>query len=240
MAARDYIPQPTLPAAIENEKATLGSVLLNRDALIPIASWLGSDDYHYQRHALIFDAMLSCWRRRTPPDERTVSEELRRRGQLESIGGIAYLSDLVESVPTSYHVEHYATDVAQAAMRRRLIDAGGKIAALGYDERTDLEHLIAAAQALLTAVAQRMGQRKGGLTLLADVMGELYDFFATEETPAIETGLRDYDALTGGFWPGDLIVLAGRPGHGKSALVKTIAVNVARVGHAVALFSLEM
>jgi replicative DNA helicase len=245
MAARDYtlapsVLHPALPAAIESEKATLGSVLLNRDALIPIASWLLPDDYHYERHALIFDAMLACWRRRVPPDTRTVAEELRKRGQLDAVGGVEYLSMLVDVPATSYHVEHYAADVAYAAIRRRLIDAGGQIAALGYNEQGDLETLIAEAQALVVSVTQRMGTRKGGLTPLTDVMGELYDFFATDQTPAIETGLRDYDTLTGGLWPGDLIVPAGRPGHGKSAFVKTLAVNVARVGHPVALFSLEM
>ncbi len=207
---------PELPSAVGSEKATLGSVLLNRDALTPIASWLLPDDYHLERHALIFDAMLSCWKKRTPPDARVLAEELKRRGQLDAIGGVPYLSELVDAVPTSYHVESYALDVFRTAVRRRLIEA------------------------LLTAVVQRLGQKRGGLTPITDVMSELYDFFAADQTPAIATGLRDYDMLTGGLWPGDLIIPAGRPGHGKSALVKTIAINVSRVGHPVALFSLEM
>ena len=105
------------------------------------------------------------------------------------------------------------------AIRRRLIDAGGQIAALGYNEQGDLETLIAEAQALVVSVTQRMGTRaKGGLTPLTDVMGELYDFFATDQTPAIETGLRDYDTLTGGPVARDLIVRPGRPGTGRAPL----------------------
>lgn len=238
--AREYVVKAELPAAPESEKATLGSVLLNRDALTPIAAWLLPEDYHYERHGLIFAAMLDCWRRRVPPDTKVLVEELRKRGQLDSVGGIAYITDLVDAVPTSYHVESYALDVFRAAVRRRLIAAGGQIAALGYDEQSELDQVLVEAQALLTAVVQRLGQKRGGLMPISDVMGELYDFFADEQTPAIPTGLRDYDTLTGGLWPGDLIVPAGRPGHGKSALVKTIAVNVAKVGHPVALFSLEM
>lgn len=238
--ARDYVLHPQLPAAPESEKATLGSVLLNRDALTPIAGWLLPDDYHYERHGLIFAAMLDCWRRRVPPDTRVLAEELRKRGQLEAVGGAEYLSDLVDAVPTSYHVESYAQDVFRAAVRRKLIAAGGQIASLGYDEQTELDQVLVEAQALLTGVVQRLGQKRGGLAPISDVMHELYDFFADDQTPAIATGLTDYDALTGGLWPGDLIVPAGRPGHGKSALVKTIAVNVAKIGHPVALFTLEM
>ena len=97
-----------------------------------------------------------------PPDTRTVAEELRKRGQrLDAVGGVEYLSMLVDVPATSYHVEHYAADVAYAAIRRRLIDAGGQIAALGYNERGDLETLIAEAQALVVSVTQRMGTRKG-------------------------------------------------------------------------------
>ena len=99
---------PELPHNVEAEKATLGSILLNREAIVAVAPWLLPDYFYMERHAQIYEAMLACYNARIPPDTRTVSEELRRRERLEGVGGIAYLSDLVDTVPTSYHVEYYA------------------------------------------------------------------------------------------------------------------------------------
>src|SRR5215217_5413649 len=125
---------PELPQNIEAEKATLGSILLNREAIVAVAPWLLAEYFYMDRHAQIYEAMLACYNARIPPDTRTVSEELRRRNQLDAVGGISYLADLVDSVPTSYHVEYYARIVERTALLRQLIVAGGKIAALGFDE----------------------------------------------------------------------------------------------------------
>lgn len=151
---------PDLPQSIDAEKATLGSILLNRDAIIAIAPWLQAEYFYLQRHAQIYEAMLTCYNARIPPDTRTVAEELRRRNQLEAVGGVLYLSELVESVPTSYHVEYYARIVEHTALRRRLITAGSKIAALGYDEQRDIEDTLDLAEQTLFEVSQRRTDRK--------------------------------------------------------------------------------
>src|SRR5215213_10219860 len=106
---------PELPQNIEAEKATLGSILLNREAIVAVAPWLLAEYFYMDRHAQIYEAMLACYNARIPPDTRTVSEELRRRDRLDSIGGVPYLSDLDDTVPTSYHVEYYARIVERTA-----------------------------------------------------------------------------------------------------------------------------
>src|SRR5581483_1058351 len=146
---------PELPHSIEAEKATLGSILLNREAVVAVAPWLLPAFFYMERHAQIYEAMLACYNARVPPDTRTVSDELRRRNRLDAVGGIAYLSDLVDTVPTSYHVEYYARIVERTALLRQLINAGGKIAALGYDEKEDLEQTLDKAEQTLFEVSQR-------------------------------------------------------------------------------------
>src|SRR5262245_36543405 len=120
----------SLPADLDAERATLGSITLNRDAIIPIASWLKSEHFYLEKHHWIYAAARTCYDRGEPPDERTIGAELARRGQLDAVGGYPYLADLSDAVPTSYHVEHYARIVHRCAINRALIVVGGRIAAL--------------------------------------------------------------------------------------------------------------
>ena len=115
-----------IPYDADAERATLGAILMDRDAIIPIAPALRADDFYLERHARIYAAALACFQAATPPDVRTVASALRQRGQLEAVGGLAYLAELVEGVPTAYHVQHYAQPVIATAARRRLIQAGMK------------------------------------------------------------------------------------------------------------------
>lgn len=229
---------PELPHNLEAEKATLGSVLLNRDAVVKVADLTAPGDYYFERHALICTAMLSCYARRIPPDTRTVMDELRRMGKLDDVGGIVYLSSLVDEVPTAYHVAYYAQEVARTARLRRIIDAGAAIAAVGYNEQDDSE-AYAQAQALLTAVAGK--SRQTALTPISDILDAIYNDLDNTEPPAVSSGLFDYDKATGGgLWAGELVVPAGRPGHGKSSFVGTVAANLARADQRVCFFGLEM
>lgn len=230
---------PELPSSIESERSTLGSILLNRDAIIAVAPFLHSAHFFLDRHCLIYDAMLACYLARTPPDTRTVSEELRRRGQLDRVGGISYLSDLVDTVPTSYHVEYYARAVESTALRRKLIAAGGKIASMGYDEQIALPELVGQAQQTLFDAATRAGD--SALSPIGDVATEFYASLESDISPAIRTGYIDLDeVLGGGLHRGDLIVLAARPGVGKSSLALQIALHIAEQGSPAPIYSLEM
>lgn len=216
---------PDLPHSIEAEKATLGSILLNREAVVAVAPWLQIDYFYIQRHGQIYDAMLACYNARIPPDTRTVSEELRRRNQLEAVGGVLYLSELVDSVPTSYHVEYYARVVERTALLRRLISAGGKIAALGYDEQHDLETTLDRAEQTLFEVSQRRtNQDFIHIGQVIDAYYEQINYLQEHrgEVVGLPTGFRDLDQVTGGLQRSDLIILAARPGVGKCMAAWTL------------------
>lgn len=236
--------EKSLPASIEAERATLGSILMNRDAIVAVGSWLAPDDFYVEQHAWIYEAMLACYNARIPPDTRTVSEELRRHERLDAVGGIAALTALVDSVPTSYHIEYYARTVERTALLRKLIAAGGKIAGLGYDEQDDLEATLDKAEQTLFEVSQRRSTQD--FVHIGQVIDSYYEQVAylqehRGEVVGVPSGFRDLDEITGGLQPSDLIILAARPSVGKTSFVMSLAYNVATVGQStVGVFSLEM
>jgi replicative DNA helicase len=233
-----------LPFDLAAERATLGALLLDRDAIVVVAPILGPAHFYLEKHAQVYDAIMACYQRREPPDLTTVAAELRRQERLDGVGGLSALGDLAAGVPTSVHAEYYARAVEQAAVRRRLIETGGQIAAIGYDERLDVDEALGQAEAAVLSVAARpAGQTFVPIARLAD------DLFAQisaaqermGEMSGITTGLPDLDELTGGLQPSDLIIVAARPGVGKSSLAMTMALNAAvDAGAAVGVFSLEM
>lgn len=230
---------PELPQAIESERATLGSILMNRDAIGAVAPWLTAPMFHYERHGLIYATALDLWRNRIPPDTRTVSEALRAAGQLDNCGGISYLSDLTDSVATSYHVEYYARPIEEAARRRAIIDAGGKIAALGYREFLSADEAAADAHALLTRATARA--RTDDLTSGSDAVSESWDDLSNGEVPYVPTGFADLDDLLGGLHGGDFMLVAARPAVGKTSWALSLIRNICRSKRAVPLiFEMEM
>ena len=175
---------------------------------------------------------------------RTVAEELRRHGRLEAVGGILYLTELIQGVPTSYHIEFYARAVERTALLRQLIQAGGKIAALGYEEQNDLEATLDKAEQTLFEVSQR--RSTNDFIHIGQVIDQYYEQinYLQEhrgEVVGVPTGFRDLDQITGGLQRSDLIILAARPGVGKTSLAMSLAYNVATMHQGtVAIFSLEM
>ena len=147
------------PYDLNAERATLGSVLLDRDAIVAIAPSLTPSDFYLLKHGQIYEAMLACYHQRTPPDLATVISELRERGWLEQVGGIAALTELASDVPTAVHVEYYAHAVLTTSRRRQLITAGGQITALAYDEREELEQTCDKAEQTLFAVTPAAARR---------------------------------------------------------------------------------
>lgn len=237
---------PELPQNIEAERATLGSLITNRDAIVMVHSWLTPDMFYLERHGQIYAAIQRLFTRRTPPDLRTVSDELKRTDLLESIGGLDYLIGLSDQLPTSYHVEYYAREVERVSVLRRLITAGGKIASFGYDGAQDADTALGSAQKVLSDISARMGSARG-LVPLSDLVDREYarlEKAANDDSGAIlgcRTGFRDLDDLTGGLQDQDLIILAARPSVGKSALMACLARGAAEYGGRDSLiFSLEM
>ncbi len=191
----------SIPANIDAERATLGSLLLNRDAIAAVAPWLRADAFYLEKHAWIYDAIVTLFDRGTPPDLRLVASELTRRDR-----------QLTDSVPTSYHVEYYARLVTRAAALRGLIYAGGRIAALGYDDQ-DADMALAAAQAELDSLSDRPTADDGlvPLAALVDARFEALARAVEEGTPkarGLMTGFRDLDEMTGGLHNGDLVIIA--------------------------------
>ena len=233
-----------LPANLDAERAALGSFLMDRDAIIAVAAWLAPEHFYLEKHRWVYEAVMACYIRRVPPDLQTVADELRRVERLAEIGDLAFLVELSNSVPTAYHVEYYARIVERTAVLRRLIQAGAKIAALGYDESDDVEQTLDQAEQELFTVSQRRGVQ--GFLPLAQVIEQYYEFLSDiqetgPEMAGLPTHFIDFDRLTGGLHRSDLLILAARPGVGKSSFAMSIAYNIAMHNRApVGIFSLEM
>jgi replicative DNA helicase len=230
-----------IPQNSEAERGVLGSLLTDPEALSLVGDRLYPQDFYQDAHRVIYRALLALYERNQPADPLTLREELEVHGDLAAAGGAPYLDSLCSAVPTSGNVEHYACIVAQKASFRRLIHASGRIAALAYDEIEDAQER---AEQLLFALRRQTIQDLVPLGTV--VQGCLEELDALQQQRAdvlgIPTGFRPLDAaLGGGLQRCDLIILAARPGSGKTSLALNIAVNVALRSHLrVAFFSLEM
>ena len=243
-AATSAVPDRLQPHNIEAEEAILGSLLIDPDAIIRVSTFLQPTDFYVQRHGWIYEAVLDLHERRQPADLVTLSDELTRREQLDELGGAAYLTSLMNVTPTSIHAEFYARIVERTAVLRRLIDAASKIARLAYQDTDDVEEVVDRAEEIIFGVSERRVDRD--LRPIRHVLGEYYDrveylYKHQGEIIGIPTGLADLDKLLGGLQRSDMIVLAGRPGMGKTSMALSLALQAARRWQKrVALFSLEM
>jgi replicative DNA helicase len=232
-----------VPYDVQAEEAVLGSLLLDRDAIIKIAPFLRPEDFYREAHGWIYAAVLDLYARREPPDPVTLSSELDRSGRLEQIGGDSYLVNLVNRTPTSVHIEYYAHIVERTSVLRRLISAGGEIAALGYSEDKETAQVLDKAEQLLFAISQRTSTKD--FASIEQVLNEYYDRIeAIQHSPGsvigVPSGFHDMDEVTGGLQKSDLIIMAARPGVGKTSLSLGIAHNAAARGSRVGVFSMEM
>ena len=233
------------PQNLEAEASLLGSLLIDGEALTKIGDMIQPEDFFEQKHKVIFTAMRALYDKRSPIDLLTLSEQLKSNGRLDVIGGAGYLTELTNFVPTAAHVEQYAQIVADKAIRRRLIAASQDIADVGFDEKKSLQELIEEAESRLFEVSQRHVRQD--ITSLESILGDSFDRIDDLHRHkgglrGIATGLADIDKKLAGLQRSDLIVLAGRPSMGKTALMLNIALNIATQSKegAVLIFSLEM
>jgi len=232
------------PQNVEAEQSVLGSVLLDKNAIIKIADILRSDDFYREDHTTIYNSILKLFEKRKPIDVVTLTDELEKEKKLKDVGGASYLATLVNSVPTAAHVTTYATIVHQKATLRRLISAAADITELGFDEMADLETILDKAESVLFNVSQKYTRQY--FTPIKDILEESFERIDKlhKEKGAIRgvpTGFRDLDNLLAGFQPSDLIILASRPSIGKSSLALNIADYVGCERKIpVGIFSLEM
>lgn len=236
--------EPLPPHNTEAEAAVLGGLLIDRDAVGRVAAILRPGDFYRERNGTVYAAMLALYERREPVDYLTLSDELQRTGRYDEVGGLVYLSSLFNEVPTSLHVEQYARIVEAAALRRRLIHAAGRIAALGYDETLETEKALEDAEQTLFTVAERRTSRD--FQKLADVLRAYWEeLLLAADVDRLERGIptdyKDLDKLLGGLQRSDLVIVAARPSMGKSSFALCLARNAAvRFGAKVGIFSLEM
>ena len=244
MATREVPAGKVPPQNIDAEKSLLGAVLIDEETLADISEHVTHRDFYDKRHGIIYGGMMRLYEKHKPVDLLTLTEELKRKNEIEIIGGSAYLTELTNYVPTAAHAEAYAELVAQKAVRRRLIKASGEISELGFDEETTTQELLEKAEAELFSVSdqslkQDLVSIESILTESFDRMEELHRNKGTLR--GVRTGYRDLDNMTAGFQRSDLIILAARPAMGKTTLVTNLAYNVATVAkQPVLFFSLEM
>ena len=233
----------TIPQNIEAEEAVLGALLIDAEAIFRVLSFLRAEHFYLQKHRWIYEAILGLHEQREPVDFLTLTAALERQEQLQAIGGSAYILQLISAVPSAINIESYAHMVEQASVRRRLLEVASEIAKLAYDEEKGIGEVVDQSERALFAVSQQRVARD--LRPVQEVVGTyrdyLYNLYAHRgELMGVTSGFRDLDRLLGGFQRSDLIVLAARPGVGKTSLLLTMALKAAERGKLVAIFSLEM
>ena len=228
----------------EAEEAVLGCVLINSDAYSEVASFLLPEDFHLHKHRWIWDAVARLHQDQKPVDLLTVSDELQRRNQLEEAGGTAFLTHLINGVPTSLHVEAYGRIVQKDGIRRRLLEAASEVAKLAYEEERPITDILSDAQAVIVAASGANAQEH---QMAADAaVSEFHDQMEArlkdpEAFAPVPTMLTDLNRLLdGGMRKGDLHLVAGRPGTGKTTMMLNIARHAAELKLRVVFFSLEM
>ena len=237
------LPGQQAPYSQEAEEAVVGAVLVNSDAFITVSSFLNAEDFYILRHQYLWEAMQRVSERNEPIDYLTVQEELRTMGRLNDIGGPAYITQLINTVPTSVHAEIYGRLVERAAMRRRMLIAADEIKALALDEDLAIEQVTTDAESRLFKVTERNVRRD--VVNLREALGDYFDRIEhlmqyPNETIGLPSGFRDIDTLLGGLQRSDLLIFAGRPGMGKTSFLLSVTSNAAKLGGRIAIFSMEM
>ncbi|MBI5412313.1 replicative DNA helicase [Candidatus Peregrinibacteria bacterium] len=232
----------------EAEQSVLGSILLDKDALIKIVDLITKVDFYYEIHALIFEAMSDLFRRHDPIDILTLTNLLEERGQLETIGGPAYLAELTSAVPTATHIFKYAQIVKNKATLRRMISVGQRITGFGFNEEEEIEQLLEQSEKEVFNISQTF--LKDRFVHVRDVLAARYEelsaiYMADEKDrfKGVSSGFKSIDFLLSGLQPADLIIIAARPSMGKTALALSIVQKISIESSqrkTVGIFSLEM
>lgn len=233
------------PQNIEAEQSLLGALLIDKDAIVKIGELLHpSHFYRSEQHGRIYEAILQLFEKREPIDLVTLTERLKQNDALDIIGGSAYLTQLVNMVPTAAHIEHYAHIIKEHAVRRSLIAQSTNLVESAYDEAKPLEDILDGAEQVLFALSQQNVKRdfvpiRDLLTVSFDRLDELQK--SSGKLRGVPTGFKDLDNKLAGMQDSNLIILAARPGTGKTSFMLNVAEYVAvKANMPVGIFSLEM
>lgn len=232
------------PQNINAERSLLGSILIDDEVIVDVADKISSTDFYEPGHQLIYEAMVRLYQKHSPVDILTLSNELKSTKRIDDVGGLEYLSDLTNYVPSAAHAIEYASIVREASIRRNLTKAGERITNLAFKTDQDVQQVLSLAEASLYAVNQESQQTEmqSMESLLSDAFEKMtYLHQNKDKLRGVQTGFKDLDKMTAGLQKSDLIILAARPAMGKSTLAQNIAFNVAmREKKTVLFFSLEM
>ncbi len=232
------------PHSAEAEESVLGALLLDRDAIIAVAEFLLASDFYDDRHRMIYEACLELYEERIPIDVLTIAERLKKKKAFKGIGSSGFLADLASKVPTAAHVEHYGRIVKDAATKRSLMSAASTLLDLSMDEGLAANELLDRAETEVFSITQAHLTR--AFTPVKDALAQSFDRLDElhkkgEGLRGVPTGFKDLDDALAGMQASNLLILAARPGVGKTSLVLNMAQNIA-VNHKipVGFFSLEM
>ncbi len=240
MKVVDRIP----PNNEDAEKGVIASILIEEDAYLKVSEIVRSEDFYFPRHRLIFEAIEGLFRSQKPIDVLTLTSELKAKKKLKSVGGAAYVSGVIESIPTSSHVEHYAKLIKEASVRREMIRLSTEINKNCYETEQSVEDLLNQAEKGIFSVSEQ--SIKQDFVPVSDVLEEVYENVVNlkengDQVRGISTGFAKLDDILGGFQKSDMVVLAARPSVGKSSLMLDFARHAAVVEKKnVGIFSLEM
>jgi replicative DNA helicase len=243
MASLDDNLRKVPPQNLEAESSVLGGILLENDAINIVLELLRPEDFYRESHRKVFHAMIELTDRSEPVDLITLSEYLKSRGELDAVGGSAYLASLADFVPTAANIAYYARIVREKSILRSLIRTATEIATRGYEEQGNVEEFLDTAEKVIFDISEK--KIKTSFVAVGDMIKDtlktvekLYE--RKEMVTGVPTGYEDLDKLTAGLQPSDLIIVAGRPSMGKTAFSLNVAANAAFAGVGVAVFSLEM
>jgi replicative DNA helicase len=231
------------PQAVELEEAVLGAMMIDKKGIDDVIDVLSSDAFYDQKHQEIYAAIYELFQNSEPIDILTVSNLLKKNGKLEFVGGDFFLIRLTQKVASSAHIEFHARIILQKYIQRKLISISSEIIENAYDDGTDVFELLDDAEAKLFEVTQgnlKKSSEDAG-SLVKQALKKIQEIGNSEGMSGLETGFTKLDALTSGWQPSDLVIIAARPGMGKTAFVISMAKNMAiDFNHGVAVFSLEM
>lgn len=232
------------PQNIEAEQSVLGSILLNPEAIVSAMEYVDESSFYRRSHQLIFKAMMDLNDANEAIDVVTITDDLEAKGQLEDIGGPPYLAELVSTVPTAANVTYYAKIVDDRSTLRKLINAANDIAQAGYEDNEDVAKLLNNSEQKILEVSEK--RSRNGFMSIGDILHQTIEnidelYRQNEDITGLSTGYKALDSMTSGLHPDELIILAARPGVGKTAFALNVAQNIGtKTDETVAIFSLEM
>ncbi|WP_315168370.1 replicative DNA helicase [Metaclostridioides mangenotii] len=232
------------PHSVESEQSILGSILLDKDAMITVAEIINPDDFYKEAHKIIYESMVSLSNKSEPIDIITLTEELKGKGHLTDVGGISYITSLSTVVPTTSNVKFYTDIVKEKSVLRKLIKASNDIIKLGYEKSIKIEDVIDQAEKKIFDISQE--KASDDFKPINEVLMDTYDMIEQlytnkSDVTGVTTGFKDLNKKMNGFQRTDLILIAARPAMGKTAFSLNLVQNAAIKGNAsVAVFSLEM